>query len=221
LASGDRRHYAYYRCVGTDAYRFGGQRVCDNTQVRTDLLEAAVWAEVCTLLAHPQRVMDEYQRRLQDPDHAVGQATQATMEGQITKLRQGMGRLIDSYAEGVIPKAEFDPRITRWKERLVHLETQAAVLADAAALQRDLRLVVGQLEDFAAQVQGKLSDVDWATQRAMLRALIKRVEVDQGQVNVVFRIAPLPEGPSSQTAVLHYCGRSAFASAGQPHPRWP
>ena len=29
-AKGKLRHYAYYRCTGTDAYRFGGQRVCHN-----------------------------------------------------------------------------------------------------------------------------------------------------------------------------------------------
>jgi hypothetical protein len=29
-AKGHQRDYAYYRCVGTDAYRFGGQRICDN-----------------------------------------------------------------------------------------------------------------------------------------------------------------------------------------------
>ena len=37
------RTYAYYRCVGMDGYRFGGRRVCANTQMRTDLVEIAVW----------------------------------------------------------------------------------------------------------------------------------------------------------------------------------
>src|SRR5712691_10328533 len=31
------RSYAYYRCVGSDAYRFGGVRLCWNKQLRTDL----------------------------------------------------------------------------------------------------------------------------------------------------------------------------------------
>jgi len=46
---------------------------------------------------------------------------------------------------------------------------------------------IKKLEDFAAHVQGNLADVDWATQRAIRRAVVTRVEVDQGQVNVVFR----------------------------------
>src|SRR5438067_399868 len=38
---GHPRDYAYYRCLGADAYRFGGVRICPNTQVRTDRLDAA------------------------------------------------------------------------------------------------------------------------------------------------------------------------------------
>jgi site-specific DNA recombinase len=52
-AKGKDRHYAYYPCTGMDAYRFGGQRICGNKQVRTDLLEAAVWQDVCGLLNDP------------------------------------------------------------------------------------------------------------------------------------------------------------------------
>ena len=57
------RGYAYYRCVGTDSYRFGGHRICANTQLRTDLVELAVWHEVCQLLKEPQRLEREYHRR--------------------------------------------------------------------------------------------------------------------------------------------------------------
>ena len=102
---GNPRAYAYDRCLGTDAYRFGGERVCRNTQVRTDLLDLAVWREVCGLLAHPERLAAEYRRRLQPHEPARG--TEYTLlEAQLGKLRQGLARLIDSYAE-----AEASPQI--------------------------------------------------------------------------------------------------------------
>jgi site-specific DNA recombinase len=66
------RSYAYYRCIGSDAYRFGGVRLYSNKQLRTDLVEEAVWEEVCRLLSHPERLEQEYRRRLlqheQTPD---------------------------------------------------------------------------------------------------------------------------------------------------------
>ena len=41
-----------------------------------------------------------------------------------------MGRLIDSYAEGLIDKDEFEPRVTRLKERVAALEAQAKQVSE-------------------------------------------------------------------------------------------
>jgi len=215
------RHYAYYRCIGSDAYRFGGHRVCPNTQVRTDLVDLAVWTEVRSLLEHPERLLAEYQRRLQDPSQAAQRTALTTVETQLRKLRQGIGRLIDSYAEGLIEKSEFEPRVARLKERAAVLEAQTTDLAAQAAQESDLRLIIGHLEDFAGTFHDRLDQLDWATQRGIIRTLVKRVEIDQGQVNVVFRVGPGPLAAAPDPTSLPHCGRGAFASAGQPHPRWP
>jgi len=188
---GQPRAYAYYRCLGTDAYRFGGERICQNTQVRTDLLDLAVWQEVCTLLTHPERLAEEYRRRLR-PESRAKRTPLATVEGQISKLRQGIARLIDSYAEGLIDKQEFEPRITRLRQRLARVEEQRQALADEAALAGELQLIIGRLEDCAAKLHDGLEAADWASQRDLIRALVKRVEVARNAVNVVFRIDPYP-----------------------------
>jgi site-specific DNA recombinase len=114
---GQPRAYAYYRCLGTDAYRFGGERICQNTQVRTDLLDVAVWREVSTLLAHPERLAEEYRRRLH-PESSPQSPALPTVETHLGKLRQGLARLIDSYADGLIDKQEFEPRILRLRRRI-------------------------------------------------------------------------------------------------------
>src|SRR5438874_7680622 len=173
---GKPRAYAYYRCLGTDAYRFGGERLCQNTQVRTDLVDLAVWQEVCTLLAHPERLAEEYRRRLQ-PEMSAKRPPLATVESQISQLRQGVARLIDSYAEGLIDKYEFEPRITRLRQRMARLEEQRQQLAEEATLHTELQLIIGRLEDFAAKVHGGLEEADWASKRDLIRTLVKRVEV--------------------------------------------
>jgi site-specific DNA recombinase len=49
-----------------------------------------------------------------------------------------------------------------------------------------LPLIIGRLGDCAARVQAGLAAADWPRQREMIRALVKRVEVDHDQVHVVF-----------------------------------
>jgi site-specific DNA recombinase len=88
---GHPRPYASYRCLGTDAYRFGGERLCQNTQVRTDLLDLAVWREVCTFLAHPERLAEEYRRRM-PPETRAKHTPLGTVDEQMGQLRQGVAR---------------------------------------------------------------------------------------------------------------------------------
>jgi site-specific DNA recombinase len=212
-AKGRPRDYAYYRCLGTDAYRFGGERVCHQTQVRTDLLDLAVWQEVRGLLAHPDRLAEEDRRRLHPHAHARTHEL-TTVEGQLNQLRQGLTRLLDSYAEGLMEKREFEPRIMQRRQRGTKLEEQAHQLADAAALHADLQLSIGRREDFAAQVQDGREEADWTSRRELIRALVKRVDVDHDQVNGVFRVDQRPGDLGSEKKSLQHCRRSTDSALG-------
>lgn len=206
---GQPRDYAYYRCLGADAYRFGGVRICPNTQVRTDRLDAATWHEVSQLLKEPQRLEQEYRQRLVAPEEQT--ADEAAVDQQRHKLRQGLARLIDGYAEGFVEKDEFEPRVARLRQRLAALDEQARQLADAAASLRELRLMIGRLEDFAARVSTGLEAADWSTRREIIRTLVSRVEIDHQQVHVVFRVPPNPFVSSPSPDVLQHCGRGGVA----------
>ena len=205
-AKGKKRDYAYYRCIGTDAYRFGGERICDNLQVRTDKLDEWVWQEVCALLAEPQRLQQEYQRRLDKPGRKNEDLT--TTQAQLSKVRQGLARLIDSYAEGFIEKQEFEPRIKRLRQRLTELEDQDRHLRTELTQQAELRLVITQLEDFALKVKDGLAEADWLTKRDLIRTLVQRVEIGPETVNVVFRVIPDPfESSPDSGSLQHRWGR--------------
>jgi site-specific DNA recombinase len=212
-AKGQRRHYAYYRCCGSDAYRFGGERLCANQQVRTDRLDEAVWQEVERVLEDPSWIAAEYERRLvQARDPAA--ADLASLEGQIAKLRRSLDRLIDGYADGLIDKAEFEPRAAGLRQRLRGWDEQAVRIRNEAAQRAALSLIVGRLEDFARQVRQRMAAVDWSMQRDLIRLLVKRVEVDREDVTVVLRVTPSPAGPGSPNPnaghILHHCGRGDY-----------
>jgi site-specific DNA recombinase len=213
-AKGKARDYASDRCLGTDAYRVSGVRVCRNTQVRTDRLDLAVWREVRELLEHPDRLAEEYRRRL-DPHAPARHHDLTTVEGQLGNLRQGLARLIDRDAEGLIAKREFEPRSMQLRQRVTTLEAQAQQLANEAALHADLQLIIGRLENVAARVRDGLEEADWTSRREMIRALVKRVEVDHDQVHVVFRVDQHPGDLGSEKKSLQDCRRSTESPAGE------
>ena len=89
-------------------------------------------------------------------------------------------------------KSEFEPRILAARERLARLEDEHGRRADEANTEAELRLVIGQLEEFARRVSEGLQGSDWLTKREIIRALVKRVEVDDQEVRIVYRVSPSP-----------------------------
>ena len=195
-ATGKPRGYAYYRCSGSDRHRFGGQRMCDNTQVRADLLEAAVWSEVERLLRNPGRIAAEHERRLRRGGEGGLEARNlAAVEAQLQRLRRGIGRLIDGYAEGLIERAEFEPRVAGLRQRLASLEEQRRGLVERTRLGSQLLLIIGRLEAFAARIEQNLDQLDRQQKRGLVRILVRRIEIDRDEVNVIFRVEPPPLPP--------------------------
>src|SRR5206468_12397786 len=80
-------------------------------------------------------------------------------------------------------------------------------LAKETAWQTELQLIVGRVEEFAAKVKDGLECADWNSRREIIRTLVKRVEVDERQVNVVFGVNEFPFESRPDGGVLLHCGR--------------
>jgi len=196
--------YAYYRCTGSDAYRFGGQRLCWNKQIRTDMLDAAVWDDVRRLLSEPERIRKEYERRLRGPETGPNREVQH-LSKMVINVKKMISRLIDAYGEGLLDKSEFEPRISAARERLAQLEAEYRQRIGEAAKEAELRLVIGQLEEFASRVSQGLQEPDWETRREAVRALVKKVEIDEQEVRIVYRVSPSPFERGPQQGRSQHC----------------
>jgi len=220
-----KRQYAYYRCIGTDAYRFGGERICDNKQVRTERLDDVVWAQVLNAIKHPKRLKKEYENRLNRMESDAQDLFDTTaLTKQKALLEKGKSRLIDSYASSIIDKDEFEPKIKTLKIKLAQIDEQIEQSIKTEGAQHELFLVINRLEEFAKKVDVTLVAVDFNTKREIIRALVKRVEIYKEEVVVVFRIDP--EAPANDAtsctspsetggSIMHSCNRRNLTAAGE------
>jgi len=220
-----KRQYAYYRCIGTDAYRFGGDRICDNKQVRTERLDDVVWAQVLNAIKHPKRLKKEYENRLNRMEGDTRDLFDTTaLTKQKARFEKGKSRLIDSYASSIIDKDEFEPKIKTLKIKLAQIDEQIEQSIKTEGAQHELFLVINRLEEFAKKVDVTLDAVDFNIRREIIRALVKRVEIYKEEVVVVFRIDP--EAPANDAtcctspsetggSIMHSCNRRIIASIGE------
>lgn len=110
LAGGQRRRYVYYQC-GRRWERGGdGGRLCRERPLPAAALEGAVWQDVCRLLRDPGRPAEGYERRRGEGAGAAAEAA-GLLARRLAAAKKVIARLIDSYADGLLGREEFEPRL--------------------------------------------------------------------------------------------------------------
>ena len=189
------KEYVYYRCLGTDKYRHGGEALCSNKSVN-GRVDEAVWSDVCELLRDPDRLRREFERRLEQTQPPVVDAVY--LHKSIAQLKRRMARLIDVYESGWLDKAELEPRMQRIRERLQR-EQETLREQERGTSDEELRLLIHDFTAFARQMSEGLERADLTTRRKLLRLLVHRIEVDADEIRIVYKVQPRPfvQGPAS------------------------
>jgi site-specific DNA recombinase len=177
-----RRLY-YYRCLGSDDYRYEHGRVCANLPVRADYLDQVVWEQVTALLANPNLVRAELDRRLAELHAANPQtATKARLEREQTRTATAITRLVEAYQEQLLSLEELRSRMPalRAKQQTLHAQIDAldAQLVDQAAYLK----LAENLESFLARLRSRADTASVPERQRVLRLLVKEVLVDPNRV---------------------------------------
>jgi len=204
----------YYCCLGVDAGRFHGQKVCSNPSVQAPLLEEAVWNDVRALLLEPERLAQEFERRLHgDANTTTVARTLQALDRQISQLKRRVARLVEMYADGYIDKDKFQKDVHFSKRRLSELEQARQIEMEKDGEQRELRLLIGEIEEFAKSAREGLDAGDMATRRRIISTLVKQIEVGADEVNIVYKVTPSPfVQPPTEPNVPLCWGRAAAPS---------
>jgi len=192
-----KRSYGYYICVGGKKYCYR-DRFCDNSPVRSDYLEQLVWEEIKILLKDPEFLEKEYQRRLQELEKTPKHLERDRLMAREKKLQKMINRLIDAYSEGLIEKIEFSKRIKSMRSDLTYVRQCIQETEKSSQSAIELQVIIGQLQEFSARVSDQLHSADKSTKRYIIQALIKRIEVDEDEINIVFRIDPHPTAQTTR-----------------------
>src|SRR5271165_5003310 len=131
------RKIYYYRCLGSDDYRYEGGRVCGNKPVRADYLDTVVWDHITGLLADPALIRAEISKRLEQArtsDPVTRQRQQ--LELALAKAATSVTAMIQAYSEQLITIDELRARMPDLRAREASLRGQLDAL-DAQAADRD------------------------------------------------------------------------------------
>jgi site-specific DNA recombinase len=206
----------YYRCLGSDDYRYEGGRVCANKPVRADYLDTVVWDHITGMLADPHLIRTEIDQRLvaeRSSDPVLKQRKQ--LDTALAKARAGIARMIEAFGEQLITIDELRTRMPDLRARETNLHNQIQALDSQLADREGYLALAADLEGFLGQLHSKaeVSTVD--ERQRVLRLLVKDVLVGADKITIRHRI-PIGERTGGDTP-----NAESADSEGEHYPlRW-
>jgi len=193
------RKIYYYRCLGSDDYRYEGGRVCGNKPVRADYLDTVVWDHITHLLADPALIRAEISKRLETArtaDPATRQRKQ--LELGLAKATTTITAMIEAYSEQLITIDELRARMPHLRARETSLRGQIDAL-DAQLADRDAYLkLADDLEGFLAQLRGSAATATVEERQRVLRLLVKDILVGPEKITIRHRIPTRADGSGAR-----------------------
>ncbi len=179
----------YYRCLGSDDYRYEGGRVCTNKPVRADYLDTVVWDHIIAMIADPHLIRTEIDKRLErarTSDPATRR--RGRLERALAKATAAITRMIEAFQEQLVTLDELRSRMPDLRARESNLRGQLAAL-DASIADRDAYLkLADDLEGFLAQLRDNAESAEVPERQRVLRLLVKDILIGPEKINIRHRI---------------------------------
>ena len=186
----------YYRCLGSDDYRYEGGRVCGNKPVRADYLDQVVWDHITGLLADPALIRAEIAKRLEAARTSDPVTLQRErLELEFAKAAAAITRMIEAFSEQLITIGELRTRMPVLRAREANLRGQLdAIDAQAADRQAYLKLA-DDLEGFLTRLRSKATTASTTERQRVLRLLVKDVLIGPEKITIRHRIPVRERSP--------------------------
>jgi site-specific DNA recombinase len=189
------RKIHYYRCLGSDGWRYLNGAVCNNPPIRAELLDQVVWNEIVQLLENPRLIEEELNRRLEAAHKASPtQRRQESLQRDLTRVRKSIERLMTAYQEDLLSLDELRTRMPdlRQRERAMQAElhTIAAQAQDRAAYLR----LAETLSAFLSRLRSSAKTLDITERQRIVRLLVKEVLVGEDAI-IIRHSVPITSPP--------------------------
>ncbi len=183
------RKIYYYRCLGSDDYRYQGGRVCGNKPVRADYLDQVVWDHITHLLADPALIRAEISKRLEHArtaDPVTRQRTQ--LQTALARATASITAMIEAFSEQLITIDEMRARMPDLRAREANLRGQISALDTQLADRRAYLRLADDLEGFLTQLQDSAATAAVPERQRVLRLLVKDILVGPDKITIRHRI---------------------------------
>jgi len=188
----------YYRCLGSDAYRYRNGAVCDNRPIRQDYLDSFVWTEILRLLDDPTLIQAELDRRMEMAKKADPlRKREESLQRERVRIQKNIDRLVTAYQEGLVTLEQLRHRMPELRRLEQAVQSELLSLAEAAADQSRYLRLVETLAQFRERLRARADSLEVGQRQKILRLLVNEILVGNETITIRHSIPTPHSGPGS------------------------
>ena len=208
-----KRQLYYYRCLGSDNWRYPNGRLCYNRPIRQDYLDSLVWKQVIELLENPELIRAEIQRRIQNiQDSNPTKRRKEALSKELTRVQKGIEKLVDAYQEGLVQLVQLRKRVPELRKREEVLKSELHNLEVAAVDQQAFLRLADNIEGFLERLRTTADTLSVTERQKILRLVVKEILLDHETIKIKHSIpvteSNTPSGSSGNSEMAGYLLRS-------------
>lgn len=178
---GKRYQYNYYRCGAADTL---SPVRCDNRRHRADYLDQVIWERIETVLAQPELVLEEIQKRQErSEDTGVLERNLTRVDAQLTNREKQKARVWKAF-QLTGDEETFKRSIGQLQREVEALRQERIHLEGAIEASRQFSPDVNDIKRACEVVRQNLKGLSLEDKRMAMEALQVRVWVDSDSVEI-------------------------------------
>lgn len=180
-----KRKIYYYRCLGSDDYRYPNGRVCQTQPIRQDYLDGIIWKQIIDLLKNPDLIRSEIKRRIQTIQTSNPTKQRKEILGkEIKKAEKSIEKLLDAYQEDLLQIDELRSRMPDLRKREKALKSEFKSIDRIYTDQLAILKLTENTTGFLLKLR-KTSDTITVTDRQkILRLIVKDILIDDETIRI-------------------------------------
>lgn len=208
-----RRKIYYYRCLGSDNYRFDNGAVCNSKPIRQDYLDGIIWNQVIQLLENPELIQSEIHRRIKAiQDSSPTKQRKDKLKKDIVRTRKSIDKLLDAYQEDLIQLEELRIRMPELRKREKLLKQDLNSIESELSDQSVILKLADNIENFLLRLRESADKLNVVEKQKVLRLVVKEILIDDENIRIKHSIPYtrpyIPPGSKGGPEIPSYLLRS-------------
>jgi site-specific DNA recombinase len=207
--------YRYYVCSCAwprgNKDRREPRPACPSGCHRADALEEAVWSRVRAWLEDPEALARDAR---QEGAAEAAEAEAASLKRRLAQVERERERAFEAYRRGLVDLGLFEDAMGRLGAEKAALEARLAGLEEAKKAAALVEQGAEALRELAREIAGRLDELDWAERGRLIRLLVRRITVREGEIVAEARLAPEPPGRVVGTGTAA-CGAVSVSTSAE------